>query len=290
MAGNDGSAASMRAGAVVVLTGLLFGSACTAPVAYPRQAVVAKPGVVRISGATNYGYAHGTVRERVPAPAASGAPQPAPRTFGGNAASAVHSAGSSSPLVLVFSAVWTELNAAVGVFQPCELGGLASLLRAGLEVRCALLDEQAGAPFALALAIGALHRTLFVNSDGFAFRGGVELSTHGEQVSPILNVYLRYGPTMRLLSNEAFDDGEGEGFPRLGVEVERDELVLSVPVGVALVRGEHVILGVVPELTLKARDRGPLECFSCKDDFVPTDFEQHWAVFLTFGLTATSDD
>ena len=278
------SGAKVVAGALV-LSGLLLGTACTTPVVYPRQAVVAKPGAIRLSGATNYGFARGTVREQVDVPAEPGARQPAPRTFSGNAASAVHSAGSSTPLPILFSWVWTELHGAVGVVRPCEVGGLASLLRAGLELRCALLDEQAGAPFALALAAGALHRTLFVNSDGLAFRGGVELSTRGEDVSPILNVYLRYGPTMRLLHDSDFDDGEGEGFPRLGVEVERDEFVLSVPVGVALVRGEHIILGVVPELTLRARERKPLECFHC--NVALTDFQQRWAVFITLGMTAT---
>jgi hypothetical protein len=269
-----------------VVTGLLLGTACMNPVVYPREAVVARPGSVRLSGGVNYGYAHGTVREQLEPASPADAPQRAPSTFDGNAASAVRAAG--SPLGAVFSAVWAEYQAAVGVFRPCEIGALAGLLRAGLELRCSLLDERSGAPFALALATAAMHRTVFINTDGIALRGGVELSTRAKELSPILNIYLRYGPTMRMLGDEELDDGEGEGFPRVGVEVERDELVLSVPVGIALVRGEHVIIGVVPELTLKARQRGPLECSHCT--VTPTDFEQHWAVFVTLGLTATFGD
>jgi len=264
------------------LAGLALALGCTAPVIYPRTAEVAKPGALRLAGGVNHGYAPGSVRERV-APVEPGAPAPVPHTYRGNAASAIR--GGYTPLSLLFSYVAAEMSAGLGVFRPCEIGALASLLRVGLELRCALLDEQAGSPFALALAAGAQHRTLFINAEGFAFRGGLELSTRGLDVSPLLNAYLRYGPTMRLLTSSDMPLTASEWFPRDGAEVERDELVLSVPIGAALVRGQHVIFAVVPEFTLQARNT-ELRCIGC-DNWSPVGFEQRWALYFTMVWTAT---
>jgi hypothetical protein len=266
--------------ALALALGLAVG--CTVPVIYPRTAEVAKPGALRIAGGANHGYAPGSVRERV-GPVEPGAPAPIAHTYRGNAASAIR--GGYTPVSLLFSYVTAELSAGLGVFRPCEVGALASMLRAGLELRCAVLDEQAGAPFALALAAGVQHRTLFINAEGFAFRGGLELSSHGLDVSPLFNAYLRYGPTMRLLTGSGMPLGETEWFPRQGVEAKRDELVLSLPIGLALVRGQHVIFAFVPEFTLQARNT-QLRCIGC-DGWEPTGFEQRWALYFTLVLTAT---
>jgi hypothetical protein len=268
----------------LLFAGLWLATGCTAPVIHPRTAEVAKPGAFRVAGGLNHGFAPASVRERT-APGEPGTPRPVARDYHGSAASAVR--GGYTPLSLLFTGVSTELGLAAGLFRPCELGGLASLLRVGLELRCAVLDEQqAGAPFALALAAGALHRTAFINANGFAFRGGLELSSRGLDVSPLLNAYLRYGPTMRMLRSSDMPLSTAAGwFPRDGVQVTRDELVLSVPVGVGLARGQHLIFALVPEFTLQARNT-ELECISC-NGWDPTGFEQRWALYFTMVLTAT---
>jgi hypothetical protein len=267
---------------LTLLCGLWLATGCTAPVIHPRTAEVAKPGGFRVAGGLNHGFAPASVRERT-VPVEPGAPRPVARDYHGSAASAVR--GGYTPLSLLFTGVSAELGLAVGVFRPCELGGLASLLRVGLELRCAVLDEQAGAPFALALAAGALHRTAFINANGFAFRGGLELSSRGPDVSPLFNAYLRYGPTMRMLRSSDMPLGASGWFPRDGVQVTRDELVLSVPIGVALARGQHLIFALVPEYTLQARNT-ELECIGCTG-WDATGFEQRWALYFTMVLTAT---
>lgn len=268
----------------LVLVALLLG--CTSPVVYPRLAEVAPPGALRLAAGFNYGFAPGSVRERVPA-GEPGEPRPVAREFQGTAASSVTPV--TTPLGLLFTYVWAEPAAAIGLFRPCELSGLVSLLRAGLELRCAVLDEKMGAPLALALAAGGLHRTAFIASDGFAFRGGLELSSRGRDVSPLLNAYLRYGPTMRIMADDDLSFGgggeSGTFFTREGAQAERDELVLSVPVGLAIARGKHLIFAVVPEFTLSARDRTPVRCIGCAEEL--HDFEQHWALYFTMVYTAT---
>ena len=69
------------------------------------------------------------------------------------------------------------------------------------------------------------------------------------------------------------------------VDVTEQPLVLSVPVGLAIARGQHLIFAVVPEFTLSARDRTPVRCISCSDEL--HDFEQHWALYFTMVYTAT---
>jgi hypothetical protein len=193
-----------------------------------------------------------------------------------------------------------ELRVAHAFFEGCEIGGMLGWVRIGAELRCALLDEREGAPFAAALSGGAAQHlpgaigyllsgeTSEDFSSGQELRIGLDLSAHGRDVSPLLNVGLGYIHQYREILDglPRFDETP----PDLGeIYVWRDELRLSVPIGFALEFGEYwdpsngrVIFAVVPEITLAANNRTTPRYQPISSSTV-TDFEQTWAVYITVG-------
>ena len=194
-----------------------------------------------------------------------------------------------------------EFQAAYSPFDGCELGARLGLVRAGAEVRCAVLDEDSGAPLSAALSIGAAQQLgvffAATRSDGrisllprgYELRAGIDLSKRMSGVTPLLNVNLGYLRQLRDIV-AGLPTFEGYHFGETGnILVERDELRLTVPIGVAFEYEPHegheqisrVVLGVVPELTLQAWDR--FAVYEEVEGSVVLDFEQHWALFVTVG-------
>jgi hypothetical protein len=196
-----------------------------------------------------------------------------------------------------------ELRLAHAFFEGCEIGGMLGWVRIGAELRCALLDEREGAPFAAALSVGAAQHlpgaigflltgeTSENFSAGQELRIGLDLSAHGNDVSPLLNVGLGYIHQYREILDGLPRFGEDDTGPvDLGeIYVWRDELRLSIPIGFALEFGEYwdpsngrVIFAVVPEITLAANNRTTPRYQPVSSSTV-TDFEQVWAIYFTVG-------
>jgi hypothetical protein len=257
-----------------------------APSSYPRLSEVATPGGARVYLATNVAHATGTARVLSPAQVQAG--HPGARV---KANVAPLHLGDSQALVF-FAPLWIEAQAAVGVFEPCELGASFSLLRITGELRCAVVRPADGS-LGVALGAAAMHHTLFGSDAGtlnFPWRATLELSADADSYTPVLNVVLSHGPTQRWLTDDgvvADPDKEYGHVGSYGLFVVRDEWKLAFPVGYhfpfASSRG-GVIVGVVPEWTF-ASANFRTQCDDCLS--VANRFEQSWAVFGTIALTAT---
>lgn len=192
----------------------------------------------------------------------------------------------------------TEGQLAYGLFEGCELGGHLGLMRIGMEIRCAPLDQDTGAPLAAALSLGIAQQMNLTPVDtkryraGQELRAGLDISKRIGDLAPLVNVNLGYLPQYREIQGSlpAFDNQEWGG-DQGDINVVRDELRLSVPVGVALFyergptaerRLARIVFGLVPEITLNARNR-TVPAYGSVDGSVVTNFEQHWALFLALG-------
>jgi hypothetical protein len=193
-----------------------------------------------------------------------------------------------------------ELQAAYSLFDGCEGGARLGFVRIGAELRCAVLDEDWGAPLSAALSVGAAQQLGYflvggrvrngsynTAPRGSELRAGLDLSKRLSGVTPLLNINLGYVRQVRDIVS-GLPSFEGHHFSEAGnIFVERDELRLSLPVGLAFEYEPHsahdqrtrVMLGVVPELTLQAWER--FSAYQEVDGSVVADFEQHWALYLT---------
>jgi hypothetical protein len=196
----------------------------------------------------------------------------------------------------VFLSVEGQL--AYGIFERCELGGQIGLMRVGMEVRCAPLDQDTGAPLAVALSLGIAQQMNLnpVDADryhaGQELRAGLDISKRIGDLAPLVNVNLGYLPQYREIQGSlpAFQREEWAG-DQGDINVVRNELRLSVPVGIALFYESgpaaerhlaRIVFGLVPEITLNARNRRAPQ-YESVDGSVVSNFEQHWGLFLVVG-------
>lgn len=254
-------------------------SACAAPVAYPRSARIQQQGVVQVGLHSNVNYTPMEVTVAEPGGAGEQRLRSHPDGF-----------DSSSPRQLAALPFIAEPHVRMGLGGDFELGGILSAFRGGVELRAAVLDERAGAPLSLALS-GALMVTPVIGREPRtpAARAGLDASAELDGVTPTLGLYLGYGTHHHDdLSSGAFDDSGLRG-----AEVRRDELRLSVPVGLQLFAGERwdgVTLGVVPEWTLRSAVDA-IDCGAACSNIQPgapqprvTGFRQSHALFITVGV------
>ena len=193
-----------------------------------------------------------------------------------------------------------EAQAAYSLFDGCEGGAMLGLIRIGAELRCGVLDEDRGAPLSAALSIGAAQQISRVVAQvisrgggklnpfprGQELRAGLDLSKRLGGVTPLLNVNIGYVRQWREVQSGLPGGFEGDHFADNpgDIPVERDELRLSIPVGFALEsdpqsgeRVQRVMLGVVPEITLKAWQRWSE--YEEVPGSVVLDLKQHWALY-----------
>jgi hypothetical protein len=194
-----------------------------------------------------------------------------------------------------------EVRAAHAFFYGCEVGGMLGFVRIGLELRCALLDERDYAPFSAAISAGAAQQImggfgLLILEEGEDYkvgqelRIGLDLSSRGEDVTPLLNVGLGYLLQYREILNGLPVQDDDDAYPDMGeIYVWRDELRLSVPLGLAFEYGDYELasrgrwtVAVVPEITLAAWNRTTPRHQGLQGTSV-SDFEQVWAIYLTLG-------
>lgn len=159
-----------------------------------------------------------------------------------------------SPLLSV------ELGGAYGLADGLELGGVIGMTRVGVELRTGVLGRHPAQLVALALSAGVA-KQVFLAPRGIEWRGGVDLSLRLGALRPLVNVYLGYVPSRQVvtlpdLAGESTLDRQGDDLPDAVIDQVRDELRLSVPIGVAI--GGHddgdaahvVTLVLIPEVVL----------------------------------------
>ncbi|MDD9938703.1 MAG: hypothetical protein OXT09_34145 [Myxococcales bacterium] len=269
-----------------LLAALALSIGCSSPVIAPRTANVRDAGevAVRLSG-----HAHRTeVEARIAAPPDAPADEE----------QIVRSDRSRTGVELLGQAILlpatAEAQPAFGIADGLELNGLASMRRLGLELRGQLLDERDGAPLSLALS-GAGMFGVLSGPEGPRARGGLDLSVDADAVLWLLGLYVGYGPQLYEFSQGGWVR-HGGFTPAFDIAVERDEVRLSVPFGIAFPTGRRaaIVLGVAPEWTVqsevtRARCEEAGDCRAVLDDdsvveLPITSFSQTFEFFITLSL------
>jgi hypothetical protein len=242
---------------------------------------------VRLTAASNFALAY--TRARLSATA--GSPEPPPFTPGVYSGTDAAPSVVGSPLFrrLIQPFVSGELGLAWSPFGVCEGGITLGLPRAGIELRCGVLDEQRGDPFALALSVAAAHQLLFVPLSNEA-RAGLDVSVRVGSIKPLLDVYIGHGPHQWVIADSRLPPFQAQewnfGSGHVEISSQRTEWTLSVPMGIALAptgQPNMVVLGVVPQFILAAENRKP-PSYGGGDSAVVSDFRQLWSLYFTVGM------
>lgn len=174
-----------------------------------------------------------------------------------------------------------------------ELGGSVGVQQQSIDIRGALLDEDTGAPFSVALSATAAWRPIYdVASDWYSL--GFDVSRRFGSVAPLLDVYVSYGDERHAVALDADDSGGCNGFgdPGCGeysagsiLVARRDELRLRFAVGAAFEVEDDawMTVAVVPYWTAWAGEPHELICENCAAGIVPTRFVEEWGIYLTLG-------
>jgi hypothetical protein len=260
--------------------------ACGRPVVYPRSAEIREGLSVRVRSNVSHGDA--TVHlSGVDQPAAGGETEAEIESteYEGHASSATHSF--NNPLRLF--GVFTNLEGEVGYapIDSLEMSAWLGLQATGFEVRGQPLSERRGAPFSMALSVGAVTPSL-IGTDGIAVRFGADLSRRIGGVQLLLGGYGSWGPRQRNMKSDEFpDDGRGHIWPGevFGATVVRNEWKLSVPAAVQIDAGERgaVFVGLVPEFTLAA-ELLQSKCEKICGGGSVASFDQSFALYLVAGF------
>jgi hypothetical protein len=182
-----------------------------------------------------------------------------------------------------------EAQAFFAPFGWCEIGPLVSAMRAGAELRCAVMDEDLGHPLSIALSGGVFDQWGKADQ-GHELRAGLDLSMRVGWATPLLNIYIASVPNRWEVRQHAPFEKRLDGAPD-SVSVIRDEVVLSIPLGLGFggqgrsesdMRG-RVIVGVVPGITLSADPRGS-PAYEGRDAVTVVSVEQHWSLLFTAGV------
>lgn len=254
-------------------------SACASPAVYGRTADVQPPGYARVGPRTNLAIAPTSVRvEQDPTE---------PRSVWGTPDGTYHdyvvgyrTNDFGSDTHLAFGWLGSlQIEFGVGLFEPCELGGALGFAHMGVEARCALRRGGEG-ELSFAASTGVAHQ-LREPPGSVEWRGGVDMSLRAGWARPFLDAYLARAPALRSVAVPGGPDFEVDEY-RLLVDVERDEWLLAVPIGVALVRASRggegrFIVAVQPEFMLHSAVRRPPE-----EPFVAS-ISQYWAIYFTVG-------
>jgi hypothetical protein len=248
----------MRLGWVrkAVASAVLAACACS-PVDLPRTAHVARPR--RVSGSLGYTY---TVT-RTTADYQSASERGTSTGDGGNVVP------SHSKLAPFATYALAEGSLAFGVFGGCEVG--TSLRVAGIhgEMRCQPVGYDSTGPLSLAVSGGG---GVWVYGVGPYARTGVDVTLSVDEAAILFGAYARYGRRVHTLVSDTLPDDPdyeeghccGLGLSEKSLEIERTELRLSTPAGVAwtLKRGPEgrnstrLVVGAVPSFVVYAHDLG----------------------------------
>jgi hypothetical protein len=258
------------------LCSLLVVQGCTAPAAYARSGRVLDARRFRLSVSTTTGVTRAQVRVTT-APTAKSTRE---ITTYSDYLTTKWRVGSYGILEYALEPFMSpEVQASYSPWGRCEIGALMSLTRIGAELRCGALSGELG-PLQMALSAGVA-RLILLGPIGQEFRAGVDLSLAGSEVSPLIDIYIARMPWRR--------GGEEEiPGPRLGdrthVNRDRTEWRLSMPVGIdvhgASMRSNHIVLALIPEITLASQD------WPNADPQREVDIRQVWALFLAIRYEA----
>jgi hypothetical protein len=271
----------------VALAFALLCSACGSPMAYPRTADLHRG----LSGGVRTNMSYGDARVTYSRPPNAGSnpdepPKPERIVAEENASSSVQSAPFATQLLGLPLDV--EGGFAHGFSESVALGGWASLELIGAELRLQALRQSHGAPLSATFALGVAHVGLAPSFErrmleqGFGTRAGIDLSLSGNSVEALLGVYASF---IRRRRNFPISPSDAEEWFESSLMVVRDELKVSVPLGVAaLTRGSSgaIVIGVVPEWTLASSLRDA-RC-ACDDGYSLTEFRQVFTIYLTIGF------
>lgn len=149
--------------------------------------------------------------------------------------------------------LWVEGELRYGLFAPCEVGGLLSPLRAGVELRCQLVQGPLDA------AVSAAGAWLWAFGRNAPWgRAGFELSRTGAARTGMLGVFASVGPEAWWFEfvdppaglNDPVDPGVTDG-PTPGVRAVRDEVALAVPLGLSWAVDDAWVSGLGLGLVLR---------------------------------------
>ena len=270
----------MRLSLAALACPLAFSVGCL-PGAFPRTGDVVDPGVVglafRVHGGT---LAQGKVTvDKVPKTSVTSLP------FGFEPNMAL---GGYVGLV--------ELSARYGLFHGCEGSANLSILRPGLELRCALTDERRGSTFSIASSVNGAYST---QGRGMWTRVGFDVSKRFGKLAPLLDVYVSTGPERTGFKVDVPAADTTNEYEEFGggphVYVVRNELRLSVPIGVAFLQGTSgstptsatsaFIVGLVPYVTLASASPKSMHCVEC-GDVTMTGYAANYGVSLALAYEA----
>lgn len=280
----DGATRRSLACVTVLAMGLLEG--CTGPIAYPRTASVQDPGKLGVRvGMSAYATA-------VSAYVAPDPDDPSARQ--GRIDSDDNSMGGMLLAQSFVLPATAEPQPALGIADGLELGALGSTRRLGMELRGQLLDEHDGAPLSLALS-GAGTMGWWAGAEGPGGRVGLDASGDTGTLLWMVGAYVGLAPARYEFDQDGWLRHGGLG-GEAEVQVDRREVRLSVPLGLALGtarRQAAFVLGVVPEWTLSS-ELGETSCNQAEPCILEspglvtrlpiTDFEQHFELFVTLGI------
>jgi hypothetical protein len=251
-------------------------SACTAPVAYPRTGEVLLAGGLRLSEGTTGGIAPTTATVAQP-------PGNVARTYRDLVPAGRYDTYWTKAATLAFTPFFSpEFGFGVAPLDGVELGALLGLARAGAELRVGVLGRNGGL---VAAAISAgVAKQVVMPPHAVEYRAGLDFSLRTGLVMPLVNVYLAHVPSERgvLLPEPTTQDPRAHS----GMVVsDRDELRLSVPVGIAVWGQDRAndlalnwVIALVPEITLASQARKPT--YFTEDEKIAATLQQTWAVFL----------
>lgn len=265
---------------------VLMANACAAPLVYPRSAELAEAGKFRLRGGTTAGLVFKQADVVIDG-----------RQLEAYDVVAARDRSNGFPAVDWLGAVISHELAVDASMGWCEAGSLLSFVRVGAELRCAVLDEDLGAPFSVAASVAALYQFSIAGLEGDpnpwgSWRAGIDTSVRMTGMTPLLGIYVDHGQQRReLLDDDVLGGSHGDFvYNRHTVVVIRDEWRLASPIGVSWpVRPKlAVTLGLVPELTLyasPAAESSGLYSSDSPDDAL-IDFDQRWAIFAAVTVHA----
>ena len=200
----------------------------------------------------------------------------------------------------------------VGVAPRVELGAQYGFGRIGLETRIAALDEDLGASFSLAPGV-LVARQPWQDGAPWFWRLGADVSRrrhwkNHDYLTPAVGLWVSGGERhLQHMLGRAYgypitDCVEGwPGTPcgtpdphtRGRVEVERDEITVSMPVSLSLQTLTHkggggLTLGLVPQYAVWASTPRITGCTGCRQDVTPLDYRERWMVTVDFGFAGRS--
>lgn len=232
----------------------------------------------------------------------------------GNGARSLGSPSTTGGIVSYAYAAAMAWGFRAGVAPGVELGVQYGFGRLGLEARVAALDEDRGAPLSLAPAVMVAREPWHGGDVPLWWRVGADASRRRhlhdrEYRTPAVGLWVSGGGVRQLQHMLGKEHGYPitdcrEGWPgtpcgtaephtKGRVEVERDEVVLSMPVSLSRQSlsekgGMSLTAGLVPQVALWSSAPRGLSCSGCREGVAARGYTERWQLTLEVSVSGMS--